>query len=1008
MELLEDALTFLNPTGPKIPENLGAAINQLLEVLQQSRCLLVLDNLESILQDGDRMGHYRSGYEGYDTLIRRMGESRHQSCLLMTSREKPRTIVHGGNQHPVRSFVVSGLALKAAQAILAAEGIATTESQFETLFQRYAGHPLALRFVANKIRDLFASNVEEFLAQGVTLFRDIRELLAEQFDRLSAREQEILYWLAINREPVLFQQLQGDLLSDLTWDELLDTLEALCHRSLVERIDEGFTLQNVVMEYMTERLTQEMIQDLSPQRFKTLDESAGFAKYALLKGNAKAYVRDTQKRLILEPIASKTLATPEIVHTYLADLKKNPALTTSYAPSNLLNLLTYKFSPNLNYDFSGLSLRHACLQGAQFQQGNFQGCQFGHVLLTTTYGYVLTIAFSPNGQLFAMGDTNSNIEILETQDWKHVKTLVGHKQWIRAIAINAQGTLLASAGEDKTIYLWDFQTYQPLAQLTAHEGDILALAFHPQGNRLASAGKDGLIYLWDTDTSTQLACLTGHQDYIRALAFSPNGQYLVSGGNEGQIWLWDFDRRQRITALRGHTDNIRSLVFSPDGSRLVSGGDDCTLRVWHSDWHSEQCPQIHCLQVLNPEKQKIYALAFSADGSLLVGASEDQAILIWETQSYQLIQILQGHQNRVRSVALSPDGTTLASSGDDQTVRLWDLQDYQCLRVFQGHHNRIGSLAFSADSQHLISGSEDQSLRIWDLQQYKCLEMLPHSGRTVAIQPQTHLLGSSDPHGHLQLWDLHTRETVQVLNLHQTQVRSIAFSPTSDLVAILEGKGEPQRIHLWDLQRQTCVRVLADLGLWSRSLAFSPDGKTLASGGPGATWYLWDLHTYDRLHTFEGHNQSVICLAFSADGHWVASGSEDHRVCLWDGQTHALAATLEHHSNWVNSLTFSPDAKTLVSSSKDQTLCIWDLETFQLRHCLQGHTNEIWAVTFSPDGARFASSGLDQTIRIWDGHTYECLGVLRIPRPYEGTRIAGSSGLASAQCKSLFALGAID
>jgi len=33
-------------------------------------------------------------------------------------------------------------------------------------------------------------------------FGDIRELLEQQFERLSDQEKEIMYWLAINREPV--------------------------------------------------------------------------------------------------------------------------------------------------------------------------------------------------------------------------------------------------------------------------------------------------------------------------------------------------------------------------------------------------------------------------------------------------------------------------------------------------------------------------------------------------------------------------------------------------------------------------------------------------------------------------------------------------------------------------------------------------------------------------------------------------------------------------------------
>jgi hypothetical protein len=39
--------------------------------LQESRCLLVLDNLKTLLSSGDREGSYLPGYEGYGRLIGR-------------------------------------------------------------------------------------------------------------------------------------------------------------------------------------------------------------------------------------------------------------------------------------------------------------------------------------------------------------------------------------------------------------------------------------------------------------------------------------------------------------------------------------------------------------------------------------------------------------------------------------------------------------------------------------------------------------------------------------------------------------------------------------------------------------------------------------------------------------------------------------------------------------------------------------------------------------------------
>ena len=105
-ELVADCITFFSETPPaEFPASLEQRITQLVVRLQASRCLLVLDNLESLLESGDQAGGYLPGYEGYGRLIQRLGESAHQSCVLLTSREKPKEIEPlEGTRSPVRSL----------------------------------------------------------------------------------------------------------------------------------------------------------------------------------------------------------------------------------------------------------------------------------------------------------------------------------------------------------------------------------------------------------------------------------------------------------------------------------------------------------------------------------------------------------------------------------------------------------------------------------------------------------------------------------------------------------------------------------------------------------------------------------------------------------------------------------------------------------------------------------------------------------------------------------------
>src|SRR6266568_2119109 len=89
-ELLTDCLRFLSGQEQvSLPEDSNEQLKMLGDYLRHYRCLLILDNVETILSTGQSAGTYRTGYEGYGALFSYIGAGEHQSCLLLTSRELP-------------------------------------------------------------------------------------------------------------------------------------------------------------------------------------------------------------------------------------------------------------------------------------------------------------------------------------------------------------------------------------------------------------------------------------------------------------------------------------------------------------------------------------------------------------------------------------------------------------------------------------------------------------------------------------------------------------------------------------------------------------------------------------------------------------------------------------------------------------------------------------------------------------------------------------------------------
>ncbi|OUL22446.1 NB-ARC domain-containing protein [Nostoc sp. 106C] len=256
VDLMRELILFISQqTEANFPETIDGQISCLIKYLRSQRCLLLLDNIESILQSGETAGHYCAGYEGYGQLLRRVGDEVHQSCLVFTSRETPSGFTaREGETLPVRSLQLTGLSQVESQQILATKGLVDSTVECDKLIQRYTGNPLALKIVATTIQYLFDGNISQFLQQSPVVFGDLWEILEQQFHRLSANEKQVMYSLAVKQNWVTLKELQQCLVPHISERELLEALLSLQRRSLIEQQSGNYTQQTLVMEYFTDKL----------------------------------------------------------------------------------------------------------------------------------------------------------------------------------------------------------------------------------------------------------------------------------------------------------------------------------------------------------------------------------------------------------------------------------------------------------------------------------------------------------------------------------------------------------------------------------------------------------------------------------------------------------------------------------------------------------------------------------------------------------------------------------
>ncbi|BAZ47630.1 WD-40 repeat-containing protein [Nostoc sp. NIES-4103] len=994
-----------------LPKSLNGRISQLIQYLQEHRCLIIFDNAETILQSGTIAGYYRKDYENYSLFFRRIGEVAHTSSLLLTSREKPKDVaLLEGHALPVRSLKLRGLSEDEGKKFFKFKGLSGTESQEKVLIERYSGNPLALKIVATTIQDIFNGDISKFLNQKNAVVGDIYTLLEQQFERLSNLERVVMYWLIINNEPITLSQLQEDLMSLITPHKLIEALESLVRRSLIEQLQLTlsnksallFTLHSVFMEYVIDHLIKQASLEIATQRIVIL-------KYlALSKAQCKDYTREMQKSLILQPVINELsrvfkthIKLENHLNQILEKMQLEYPLEPGYTGGNILNLLRQLKTDFRGYNFSHLSLWQVDMRGLKLPQVNCQNANLFKSVFTKNFSCICAVAFSPDGKILATSDANGKISLWrEFTNSEQFLTCHEHIDWVRAIAFSPNGSILASGGTDQNVKLWDVNTGECFKTLTGHPERVRSVAFSPQGKILASGSDEQTVRLWNVLNGKCYKILREHTGSVLSVVFSPKGKILASGSSDQTIKLWNFRNGECVKTLHGHSDSVCSVAFSPDGQTLVSGSEDQTVKLWNiSDGR--------CLKTCQGHSDRVRSVVVSPLGNILASCSDDQTIKLWDISTGECLKTLSGHTSLVWSVVFSPDGQTLVSSGDDQTVRFWDVSTGQALRNLQGYNNGVWSVAFAPSGQTLISSSDDQTIKLWDVSNGKCYKTLqghPNRVRTVAFSPVGNVLASGSYDQLVRLWDSNTHECCNILQGHTGWVKSVAFAPLGKIVA---SGSDDKTVRLWDVNTGQVLKILQHShGVWS--VSFSPVDNILASGSDDQIIRLWDIDTGECLKTLSGHTSWVLSVAFSPLGELLASSSKDKTIKLWNVNTGECLKTLSGHTSWVLSVAFSPLGKLLASGSVDQTLRLWDVESGQCIKILHGHTHWIRSVAFSPDSRTIVSGSEDETVKLWDVLTGECLKTFRNERPYEGMNITGVTGLTQATIASLKVLGAIE
>jgi WD40 repeat protein len=1006
-ELLSGIVSFLAPHDSTLSANDDTRCDRLVELLGESPTLLIFDSVETLLQPGQRTGGYLPGYAAYGELVQRLAETPHRSCLLLTSREAPLELgALKGCASATRTLHLDGLAAGDVRMLLHDKGLDGTEADWTALVRRYAGNGLALKLIGETVHEVFGGDIKAFMddveQSQSGLSGGVRQLLDSQIRRLSDAELRAIRRLAVEREPMTFAELARELEPGVSRADTREAVEALLRRSLLERHEPGptFTLQSVVLEFVTEQIVAEAADDLARGGLETLRTEP------LSNAAAKDHIRRSQERLIALPVleqlialtGSRMEAEARIVEC-LRKLRTQPREMQAYGPGNAVNLLRLSKGDLSQLDLSDLSIRRAYLADVEVRDTSLAGSHLTDCVLAQAFHHA-AVVLSPDGAHLLAGTTGGEVCLWRPADRTLLLSLPSHAGMVWRLAMAPEQDLIASASEDGTVKLWEASSGRELATLRGHTDSVHGVALGGDGY-VATCSQDGTVRLWRS-TGEPLRTLQSPAGGVLSVALSLDTRVVVAGTEGGVVTFWDVASGRLLESHSVHAGPVPGLAVSHDGRLLASASLDGTVGVW-------DLPARRLRRTLEGHTAGVWNVSLSADGRLAASAGQDGSVRLWTTADGKPTGLLTGHTGDVWDVSLSADGKIVASTGHEGSIRLSDCSTGQLLTSLHGYTTAVWDVALSGDGTRVASASQDGTVSVWDTSSgdLHCRLIGQTAGVAgVVLDHEGHVLATAGHDGTVKIWDISTAAGRLRTTLRGHAARAVwSVALSADGRTLTSGSFDGT-VKLWDAEHGELLATLDGHTCGVRSVAMTDN--VIVSGSQDGSLHVWQRDGLRPFAAFVGHAGSVQSVATDAHGRLAVSGGFDGLVKVWDIESGRCLRSMAGHKGGVLRVAMSARGDCVVSGGFDRTVNVWDVPSGTLRGTLVGHRAAVRGLSLDAEGASLASGSVDGTTRLWDVAHCRCVCSLQVDRPYERMDVTALTGLSSAHRASLASLGAVD
>lgn len=292
-----------------------------------------------------------------------------------------------------------------------------------------------------------------------------------------------------------------------------------------------------------------------------------------------------------------------------------------------------------------------------------------------------------------------------------------------------------------------------------------------------------------------------------------------------------------------------------------------------------------------------------------------------------------------------------------------------------GHKDCVYTIKHSKDGKFIYSGAGEGWFARWNTEIYEGDKVLAQANApiyAIAENPQKNELWIGQKQGIIHIIDTQNHQHIKAVQVSQSPVFCIETDTLLNMAFVGTGDGCISVFSLSDytlLYHITLANPQANLKN-IRSIAVSQDKTHLAVACSDQNIYILDItEHFNRVHTLQGHTNSVFCVKYTPCGNFLLSGSRDARLKVWNiKENYTLHQDIVAHLFAINDIAFSPDGNYFATASADKTIKIWDAHNFMLLKVIdrmrnQSHFTSVNKLSWDKN---LVSCSDDKSLMVWN------------------------------------------